>query len=409
MTTLFIVTSSRRASRGVLARWYSTCVRERLADRPPRPLADAPTRQLSARVDELTRDWLIELVAQLELTDVGSFELEALAADGPSLCDSVIAALAADDALADLQAAGRRAEQARRTCVAAARGRTDQIPAVVESLRRVIWSHARSALYARAPAELVAALADRLAHVCSTVASTAIATSRDAEAAHGSAGEASDSAVAEPLGPPADDVRADIPPPLESPDDVRADIPGPLESPADDVRADIPAALEGQLEFIVRDARGRAKGPARRDWQDELREALASEPASSLLLVDLDGHERVLAADGRAALQRAERALVRSLVDDATLVAERLGRYWVVSGCGSGADATEFARRLGEAVAAEPGHHGTSLKASIGFTLVEQPIGAELTEREGGFEELCGRVEEAMLSARAAGAGVDSR
>jgi GGDEF domain-containing protein len=103
---------------------------------------------------------------------------------------------------------------------------------------------------------------------------------------------------------------------------------------------------------------------------------------------------------------------VRKLVDDATMVRERLGRYWVVSGCGGDEAATEFARRLADAVAGGPGHLGVPLTASIGFTLLDDAGGANGklgVDAERAAAELRELAEEAMLSARAAGAGVDSR
>jgi GGDEF domain-containing protein len=93
------------------------------------------------------------------------------------------------------------------------------------------------------------------------------------------------------------------------------------------------------------------------------------------------------------------------------MVRESLSRYWVVSGCGDAA-VTDFARRLGDAVAAGPGHLGVPLTASIGFTLVDAPGGTcskSGPDAERVAAELCERAEEAMLSARAAGAGIDSR
>jgi GGDEF domain-containing protein len=163
------------------------------------------------------------------------------------------------------------------------------------------------------------------------------------------------------------------------------------------------------LDFVVLDARRKTE-PKREDWSGELATALAAESARSLLLVDVDGHERLVAADGRSALQRAERALVRNLVDDATMVRESLGRYWVVSGCERNDAATAFARRLGDAVAGDAGHLGVPLSASIGVTLVDAgdvPAGPRAAAAQALATELCGRAEEAMLRARAAGGGVE--
>jgi hypothetical protein len=349
-------------------------VRERLADRPPRPLADAPTGPLSDAADELARDWLVELLARLPLPEVSSLELGPLAAGAPDICRAVVAALADDDALAKLRRGGDLEPQLTVVCTAAASGRAAALPAAVESLRRVVWSAALGALGARPPADLVAALSDRLAHVCATICATVTARALGATAG-------ADVATA----------AADALPPTTA--------------------AEPPAPTAAMPEFAVHDAR--RAGPAERSgWDAELLAALNEDEVHSLLLVDVDGHERLLAADGRAALQRAEKKLVRKLVDDATMVRERLGRYWVVSGCRGDEAAIEFARRLAEAVAGGPGHFGVPLTASIGFTLLDAPVGVNGvlgTDAEGVAAGLRERAEEAMLSARAAGAGIDSR
>jgi hypothetical protein len=360
-------------------------VRERLADRPPRPLADAPTGPLSDAADELARDWLVELLARLPLPEVGSLELEPLAAGAPDVCRAVVAALADDDALAELRRGGGLERQLTSVCKAASSGRIAALPAAVESLRRVMWSAALGALGARPPADLVAALSDRLAHVCATVCATVTATALGATAL-------------------ADAPSATFP----------ADAPSataPADAPSATAPADAPSAIAAMPDFVVHDAR-RAAEPKPSGWNAELFAALAGDEVRSLLLVDVDGHERLLAADGRAALQLAEKALVRNLVDDATMVPERIGRYWVVSGCGADETATEFARRLADAVAGGAGHLGVPLTASIGFTLLDAPfraLGKLGPDAEPLAAELCDRAEEAMLSARAAGAGIDSR
>ena len=353
-------------------------MRERLADRPPRPLADAPVESLLASANELARDWLIEVVAQIELEDVPSLEVGPLVTDGPELYRAMTAALAADSALAALRRGGRMELLLRRVLMAAARGRSDEVPSVAESLRRVLLSAALARADPRPSADLVAALSDRVAHVCAVIAATAIATPTETTSSPDAASIADAARMPEAGKLPSDGTSI--------PSDVDV-----IPRTGDEAES---------LEFVVRDERPRSAIAAPRDWSDELRDALAGSAGRSLLLVDLDGHERILAADGRGALQRAERALIRALVDDATLVAERLGRYWIVCGQSSLEDARAFARQLGEAVAAEPGHLGTALQASIGFTLLEPG---------SGEEDSLARVEEAMLSARAAGAGVDSR
>jgi GGDEF domain-containing protein len=379
-------------------------VRERIADRPPRPLADAPIASLTDAADDLARDWLVELVARLPLADVTALGLAPLVADGPALCRAVVAALAADDALAALRRGGGHEALLTGVTAAAASGELASIPAVVESLRRVVWSAALPALGVRPSSDLVAALSDRLAHVCATVTATALGAPADVDAdADADAGAGAlvdadahpgaDAEVAEPTRPDfiVHDTRG-----------AGVDGAGAREDEAESAEDGVEAAEDGV----------EAADAGRGDWTSELLDALAGDAARSLMLVDVDGHERLLAADGRSALRRAERGLVRNLVDDATMVRESLGRYWVVSGCGDDEDSAAFAGRLAEAVATGAGHLGVPLTASIGISLldtsgaargkrvaVDEPLAVELRER----------AEEAMLSARAAGAGIDIR
>lgn len=323
-------------------------MRERLADRPPRPLADAPTEPLHAALDGLAQAWIVELVAARPLTEVASLDLAATVADAPELCATIIDALAADAALERLAAAGDQAPLIARVCAAAA-DPVNGVTIAVELLRRVIWSAALEELRRPSP-ELVAALGDRLAHVCAIVAATAQA----------------------------------------------------------------PRSVTPRGEFVLHDARPSAErldraGPepatAASDepgWSERLTAVLAQGPAGTLLLIDVDGHERLQAADGGPALQRAERALKRRLAE-ATLVRERLGRYWIASACVDGAEARRLASRLAEAVAGGEGHLGVPLTASVGFAVHDRLPNGEAAHL------VCERAEEAMLSARAGGVRVDSR
>ena len=349
-----IAAPGRERGGGVLGHWYSRSVSERFADHPPRPLADAPIGPLQHAIPELARDWIAELVAARALTELGTLDLATAAEVAPELVAALITALSDDDALAQLRRGGEDEKLIVAACVAV--GSADRPAEALELLRRVIWAAALDELR-RPPAELVAALADRLAHICAMAA-----------AAAGAVG---------------------------------------------------PRAAEDARQFVVRDARtagltvvgeseddGRAVAGESEDdgaWEAELTTALADRTVGSLLLVDIDGHERLGAADGLAALRRAEKAIKRRH-GEAALVRERLGRYWILSPASSEHEALGVAQRLADAVAGGEGHLGVALTASIGFAL-QDPAGAG----HEAAQALLGRAEEAMLSARAGGVGIDSR
>lgn len=356
-------------------------MRERLADRPPRPLADVPGGWLSDATDELARDWVVELVGGRPLEQLAELDLATLGADAPPLCHAIVAAIRADEALAALGPAGAQQQLIARACRAAAgadpRGTeaaaANEVLAAVEALRRVIWA-AGLALLHRPAADQVAALSDRLAHVCATVAATAIAPT------------AVDTAPA----PGVDDARA-------SDHDTRASYQadnGIVTRDLDRDRDGEPLAAPGVASDTATDDE---------DWGARLELAVSAQTVGAVLLVDVDGHERLMAADGRRALTRAEQALRRRLRDEATIVRERLGRYWVVRGIASAQEATRLAWRLADAVGGGEGHLGVPLTASVGVALYRADVAG------GIADDLYERADEAMLAARAAGAGVQSR
>ena len=316
---------------------------ERFADHPPRPLADAPIGPLRHASPELARDWIAEIVAARALTELATLDLATASEVAPELVAALIAALGDDDALAQLRRGGADERLIVAACVAL--GCADRPGEALELLRRVIWAAALDELR-RPPAELVAALADRLAHICAIAAAAT----------------------------------------------------GALD----------PRAAEDARQFVVRDARPAGLtvvGESEDDgaWETELTTALADRTVGSLLLVDVDGHERLGAADGLAALRRAEKAIKRRH-GEAALVRERLGRYWILSPASSEHEALGVAQRLADAVAGGEGHLGVALTASIGFAL-QDPAAAG----HEAAQALLGRAEEAMLSARAGGVGIDSR
>jgi GGDEF domain-containing protein len=343
-------------------------MRDRLADRPPRSLADMPGGWLSDATDEIARDWIVELVGGRPLQQLAGLDLATLSADAPMLCRAVVAAVRADDALAALAPAGPDGPLIARACRAAAgadpRGgepaAATEVLAAVEALRRVVWATAL-ALRGRADADQIAALSDRLAHVCATVAATAVA-----------------------LG------AADAAPALVIHDTRAGDRAG-NGLVADDRAAD--AGVSGAAGLAGDDD----------EWDARLELAVSAQPVGAVLLVDVDGHERLIAADGGPALTRAEQAIKRRLREEATIVRERLGRYWIVSGAETAQEATRLAWRLADAVGGGAGHLGVPLTASVGIALYRADKAGALAD------DLYERADEAMLSARAAGAGVQSR
>src|SRR4051794_32077442 len=133
------------------------------------PVADARGAALVEGAEEIARDWLVELVGAPPLATAASLPIDTIAADGPHLVAAIAFALASDADLARLERSG----DLRPAAAAAHSGDAAATLAATESLRRAVWS-ATLAASPRAPASLVADLADRLARVCSEVATAAL-------------------------------------------------------------------------------------------------------------------------------------------------------------------------------------------------------------------------------------------
>jgi len=157
-----------------------------------RAVADAPVETLLGRTDELARRWAIALIVALPLERIGDIPLDGFAREAPSLFAQVVRALRSDADLEHLIAplpngagrhapggeAGARAPQAHR--LGALTGGRDGTAAVqaVEALRGTVWEALLGELGWPSPeaaaARQMADLADRLAHVCSSVLVSAL-------------------------------------------------------------------------------------------------------------------------------------------------------------------------------------------------------------------------------------------
>jgi GGDEF domain-containing protein len=334
-----------------------------------RPVADAPVAALIDASEDLAKAWLLELVASGPLSAAPSLPLESLATEGPALCAAVARALGDDVELARLRPGGDLAALGARAGALGAARDAGATVAAVEALRRVVWDAALAEV-PRAPAALVADLADRLAAVCATVVNASLAEP---------AGEAP------PAAEPADE------PAFASSGDVRAaDLRAPIVRP--------PRAGEDVL-----DSNGAVPRVADGDPQTHLA-ARAAEFVSegrpfAVLLVELDGVESLLAAERDDEVHRAVEAAERALEDLArpgdAIRREAPGRLWLTLPGAGPAGARALALRAAAAVERAAQHRGRPLTASVGVAVCPRD-GAEA-------QALADHAEEDLLSARAAG------
>src|SRR5687767_5333801 len=229
----------------------------------PRPVADPVVGALAERPDDVARRWLVALVEGRPLADAASVPVAEFARRAPGVCRAVLEAVGAEDALDGL-AAGAAADDLA-TLSGSRAG-----PAVVtaaEALRRALREAAADELPG-ADADVLVALTDRLAHVCAQLAAGAMA-------GQAAAGEPSASPPGEAAASGTGSAGGAASGPVSAPDP--AVDPGPTPRPGPALQA--------------------APGAAPL-WLAALERQLAEGGRFGLLLVELDGAERLSLVEG---------------------------------------------------------------------------------------------------------------
>ena len=307
--------------------------------RSPPPL-DAPVAGLVQKGDELAQRWLVALLGSRRLEAAATVPVAELTAQGPALCTAIVRALVSDSELERLR--GDRDLAPLAASAGRLSGASDGAAAVeaIELLRAVIWEaiEEESARAGSEPAIGWAPLGDRLAHVCAVVTAATLS-------AMGAARGAS---------PSADDLAP------------------------------------------VRVARGEG-APL---WVEALERQVAQGGRFALLLVELDGADRLREAEpagaADAAFARSARA-IRAQIRRGDLVAhEEDGRTWVIAPELGRAGANALAERIAAAIERAASLRAVPLAASVGVAIFPEdaPDGQSLSER----------AEEDMFATRAQGA-----
>ncbi|MFN8203057.1 MAG: diguanylate cyclase [Solirubrobacteraceae bacterium] len=327
--------------------------------RPARPVADAPVAALVAGADELAREWLVALIADRPLAGAAEVPVAELAAHAPALCAAMARALASDEAL-DQLAAGDLAAGAG---ALAGAGRPDAAAAAVELLRSVLWTACLDALHRPAP-DQIADLAGRLSAVAAAVTAATL--------------------------------RAGSP--TGAPDDPRSAA-GVASSEAAGARpVDAAVAADGEVRAL--DLRPRiSDGPAHEAIARAVEQHAADGRPLAVLLVELDGAQRLLAAqlgdEADTAIAQAEAAIEALLRPGDSARREAPGRIWMLLAGTGPAGARALALRVGAGVARAAELRGAALRASVGVAMLgpDAPDAAALLER----------AEESLFAARATG------
>jgi GGDEF domain-containing protein len=144
--------------------------------RSARPVADAPIAALLARSEELAKRWLLAVLESAPLADAPAIARAGWARVGPGLCEAALRAIVDDIALEQLS----RGDAVARTVELVDGDGPLAVSSAVDALQAVMWAGLRSEL--RDPdADLVAALAERLARVIAVVRTVALGRSREGQ------------------------------------------------------------------------------------------------------------------------------------------------------------------------------------------------------------------------------------
>jgi GGDEF domain-containing protein len=339
--------------------------------RRARPVGDAPVDALLLRAENLTKGWLLALLEQAPLDQAPEILGAELARDGPRLTAAVVRALADDADLRRIEPGGALELLVSQSGdFAGARG-VEATCRAVDTLGAVIWSALRSEL--RDPqADQVSELAERLTLVIELVRAAALRRYEGEVAGARSSPVAPEAVAGRPPvagapQPPAGEGPGGVPP--EGPVAVPSSAPDPLWM----------SALE-----------------------DEIHRSEQSGAPLSLLLVELEDADRVLAVDppveARATFGRFAQA-VRSVVRQQDILAsESDTRAWIIARHTGRLGAFALGSRTVSAVRAAEPWRGAPMTVSVGLAVFG----------EDGLDaaSLIEAAERARFSASASGVGI---
>ena len=328
--------------------------------RRPRPVVTDGLQALFVGGDEIAKGWLLALVEDAPLESAAAIMAGDVARDGPRICGAVIRAIRDEADLRRIEAGGALEPLVSRAGELAGVRTSEGAAHAVEALRTVVWSALRGELERTDP-DLLADAGERLSLVAELVRA-AVLRRRD--------------------------------------DDSHA---------ADDPRPHVPALrVENggvtEREDGVGGATGRGVGDAL--WigalRDEIVRADRARHPLSLLLVELDEAERLLAAGPRSEASvtfgRFAQTVRTALRHRDVLACETESRAWIIARDTGRAGAQALGSRIVAAVPSEGSWRGAPLTVSVGL--------AVLGEDGGNAATLIDAAEHMRFAAEASGIGI---
>lgn len=387
------------------------------------------------RRDELAKGWLLALVEDVALEEAAAILAGDVARDGPRICDAVVRAIGDDADLRRIELGGVLEPLASRVGEMAGADSAVAAAHAVETLKDVVWSALRGELVQADP-ELLADAAERLSLVVELVRAAVLRRRDEAASANGPSGRVAPLRVASPAppGPPP------APPPSSEPVEP-GEVPGAYEGregPAGQSAAGLrregsgapgferrqgsaevaggvaPEGRFGESGTTVEEAEaGREIDPNEgaepgRDalWvgalRDEIVRAGRARVPLSLLLVELEEAERMLAVEPQATASatfgRFAQAVRGAVRRRDVLACETDSRAWIIARDTGRAGAQALGSRIAISVPGEESWRGAPLTVSVGL--------AVLGEDGHNAATLIDVAEQTRFAAEASGIGI---
>lgn len=385
-----------------------------LRRRRPRPVVSAGVESLLLRIEELAKGWLLALVEDAPLDEAAAILAGEVAREGPRICDAVVRAIYDDADLQRIEQEGVLEPLASRAADLAGARTAEAAGHAVEALREVVWSALRGEL-AQTDPELLGDAAERLSLVAGLVL-RAVLRRRDVAEGDGHAparlaplrvGRTDD--PADPGNQPERRVAEGVRPGsvgTASPDRP----PEALSAPAtgDASSAGGMSGGENAVQTGAASSRDVAEREESRDalWvgalRDEIVRAARASVPLSLLLVELEEAERLLAVEPQveasATFGRFAQAVRTSVRRRDVLACETDSRAWIIARDTGRAGAQALGSRIATAVPAEGSWRGAPLTVSVGL--------AVLGEDGHNAAALIDAAEQTRFAAEAIGIGI---
>jgi GGDEF domain-containing protein len=330
--------------------------------RRPRPVVSEGIEALSLWGEELAKGWLLALVEDAPLESTAAILAGDIARDGPRICESVVRAIYDEADLQRIEAGAVLEPLVSRAGELAGVRSAESAAHAVDALRSVIWSALHTEL-ARTDPDLLADAGERLSVVTELVRAAVL---RRREASDGGGAH-----------------RARVAPLRVAPTDVSPAPGGGFEN------GETPAPKISDALWI---------GALR----DEIVRAARARVPLSLLLVELEEAERLLAAEppaeASATFGRFAQAVRTALRHRDVLACETESRAWIIARDTGRAGAQALGSRIVTAVPTEQSWRGAPLTVSVGL--------AVLGEDGHNAAALIEAAEQMRFAAEASGIGI---